>query len=111
MAQTRQNRSFLFQIVPAGNVYEQPVVLYQDTWEIHIRPNKANVSVNEIQEVVASPSQIFLDKMMETRHVLINNNVATARGTKMTVFVETAPAPTAGYNFVATAFYILSPNV
>jgi hypothetical protein len=109
MAQANQNRLILFQVTPDGNLYDRPVVLYQDTWELHIRPNKSNVTVNAIREVVATPSYVYRDKMAETRHVLINNNVSTQRGTKMTVFVETASM--ARYNLVATAFYNRNPNV
>jgi hypothetical protein len=103
-----QNREILFKLVPAGNVYQRPAALYKDTWEHHIAPFK-QVAVDDIQNVVAAPSLIYRDKNQETRHVLMNNDVITPSGTKMTVFLETQT--TTEYNHIATAFYNRNPNV
>ena len=104
-----QNREILFSVLPAGNAYDRLAVLYKDTWENHIQPFKDKVTVQVIQEVVAAPTFIYQDKTQETRHVLINNNVVTLSGAKMTVFLETQT--TTQYNHIATAFYNRNPNV
>jgi hypothetical protein len=102
-------REILFKVTPAGNAYGRPAVLFKDTWETHIQPFKIGVTVEAIQTAVSTPTFIYQDKTQETRHALINNNVTTASGTKMTVFLETQT--TTRYNHIATAFYNRNPNV
>jgi hypothetical protein len=109
MPQVVENRPILFEVIPAGGAYDRPVVLYRDTWENHIQPYKANVTIAAIQQVVTTPSRIYLDKTQETRQVLINDSIVTESGTKMTVFVETQTVTR--YVHVATAFYNRNPNV
>ena len=87
MPQVVENRPILFEVTPAGGAFDRAVVLYRDTWENHIHPYKANVTVAAIQQVAATPSRIYRDKIQETRQILINDSVVTESGTKMTVFV------------------------
>jgi uncharacterized protein YuzE len=109
--QTDRNRETLFEVMPVGNVYDRPIVLYQDTWQVHIQPFKANVTVDAIRAVSQTPSYIYQDKTENQRHVLLNNDVTspTGSGKPLTVFIVLQTS--VPHNLVATAFYNRQPNV
>ena len=91
-----------------SSFYQKEVILTKSQWEIHIEPNKKNLTPEKIGAVIAGHDAIYQDKSVSTRHMVFNSRVVSPSGKPLTVVVDVIPDEKP--NEIVTAFYNRKPN-
>jgi hypothetical protein len=92
---------------PATTVLPGQVILYDQTWTVHIEPRHTDVQLNDITNAMVDPCEIYTSRTTPGSLVLVNTRAMNTVGQTLRVPVK----PLAdGTNVVTSAYYGNDPH-